>query len=218
MDRVAVPARGQRYLYQQYMDTSLTGGLAAYDPEQPCPGNVCKPVWQTKASPGGPAQLGPDGTVYMTGRYDNPYITAAAIDGTTGALKWEASAFGMNPALLAIAGDSVFAAGHASAPGLGVEAGLVALRAEDGSVRWRSSGLDVATGVAVGGDLVFVTGRTDSAGSEYAVQAYAADGCGAEECAPLWSSSVDGWVSTPVVGSGRLYVLTASGLSAYSAT
>jgi outer membrane protein assembly factor BamB len=210
------PTLGKRYLYQRYMDTSLSGGLAAYDPDQPCPDDLCQPVWKTGASPGGPAQLGPDGTVYMAGRDDNPYVTATAIDGTTGARKWEASAFGMHPAELAIAGESVFAAGHVIWPGTGPGTGLAALRAGDGSVRWRSSGLDLASGVAVAGDLVFVTGLTDSTGSDWVVQAYAAAGCGADECAPLWTSSVEGRVSSPVVGSGRLYVSTDSGLSGYA--
>jgi outer membrane protein assembly factor BamB len=60
--------------------------------------------------------------------------------------------------------------------------------------------------VAVSGSTVYVTGNSLSVGISGRLAAFAAAGCGATVCDPVWSSSTEDYYGPPAVANGLVYV------------
>ncbi len=110
-----------------------------------------------------------------------------------------------------IVGDTVFAAATLpvpNAPGTGV---LVALAADTGAERWRAQTSPNTPGAASAGGVVYANGPNG-------ILAFAAGGCGAATCAPLWSGDVGEAPSAPpVVAGGIVYIGKSGAVVAFDA-
>ena len=181
---------------------SVGNGVRAYGvPAQPCPWlaeRVC-PTWTTPLA--GTATTVPvlsdDGSVLYVGTNNGLQLTDGAvhaIDTTDGEVLWSTSTGGVFDA-------PALADGRLYVP---TGTGLVVIDAATGAISWSSPGGLVTQQPAVAGGLVFV-------GSGQ-VMAFDAAGCGAPTCAPLWTDSLDSYVTgAPAVSNGQLYVGTADG-------
>lgn len=92
---------------------------------------------------------------------------------------------------------------------------LVALDARTGAVRWRSGADTVSrANIAVAGGLVWAVG------SRGHLVAYPTDGCGAQECEPVWQARIDEHREQsragPVVAGGSVYVTGAGAVYRFS--
>jgi len=101
---------------------------------------------------------------------------------------------------------------------------VVALSARNGAELWRGdvgvnpfSLLGPEVGIAVAGELVYVTTPSGVAGSNR-LRAFAAEGCGASTCSPVWTATIGNTPSLPVIAGGVIYVGTVGSVQAYDAT
>jgi outer membrane protein assembly factor BamB len=161
----------------------------------PAPSGFACPQWST-ALPGADVTspvLGPgETTLYVA----TDVGTVHAVDTATGAVAWTAPVTGAGAAPPALAQGALYV------PTAG---GLVVLDAATGAVRFTAAtGGPVEVQPAVAGGVVYA-GADDGT-----VRAFAAAGCGAATCAPLWSAPTGSAITgAPAVNQGRLYVGTA---------
>ena len=86
-----------------------------------------------------------------------------------------------------------------------------AIDATDGTTQWSGSA-DATHQLAVAGDVVYAAGSNT-------LTAFAADGCGAPTCAPLWSGSTGPGTTTGLaVAYDRVYVSTSTAVLGFAAT
>jgi outer membrane protein assembly factor BamB len=101
-----------------------------------------------------------------------------------------------------VVGDTVFVASTE---------GLYAYDAATGALRWRHQTGESPVFLAAADGVLYAS--VVLAGH---VRAFDADGCGATECSPLWSTDLD-WTGAPSVANGVLYVGTHDAIAMFDA-
>jgi outer membrane protein assembly factor BamB len=146
---------------------------------------------------------------------------------------WSFTSTGFDGPVIAAGDDLVFAfeTGRVTLPppdpniGFGI---VRALSAGTGAEVWRAElgGFDPGddgqvSGIAAAGDTLYVAGSRQVASGAGTLEAYAADGCGQPECAPLWSGplavSAAGAAAWPAVAGDLVYATSPDGLVAFDA-
>jgi hypothetical protein len=99
---------------------------------------------------------------------------------------------------------------------------LIAVNGRSGAVLWRTnldadrSQLNDQPWIAAAGGTVYVVTPGSLPGSNL-LRAFRAGGCGAATCPPLWTATISGFPSPPVVAGGVVYVGTDGHVEAYDA-
>ena len=95
--------------------------------------------------------------------------------------------------------------------------GLTAVDQQTGEVRWKAPLPGSATGIAVAEPTVYVTTVGPEAAGD-TLQAFAAHGCGATTCSPLWTAALESPSSAPpVVAGGVVYAGSTGAVRAFDA-
>ena len=193
----ATVAAGRVYVPQAYNGHTFV--VSAYDPSRACTNGFCEALWSAGIGTGD-VTVSPDGSTLFVPSSEMTVPILTALDAATGTERWSRTEVSGG---VATDGDSVFVAGgDVFAP-----RSLRALDPDTGVTKWTA--VEAASGaVAVGAHLVF-----GAFGSE--VRAFDADGCGSTTCQPLWSAEVDSPVSSIVLARGRVFVGTATGITAF---
>lgn len=185
----------------------LDGDVVAYDLDVPCPSGVypvCLPLWRASVQAVGPVVLSPDGATLFTGTTDGRFV---ALDATTGATRWSAEGLGSVNGLPALADGRLYVptTEHVlafDAGGCGQSTCEPLWTTARGSGPWQP---------VVGGDVLYVGAPNGI------VDAYDLTTCDQMDSVPVWTGHVDGEVSGGLaVASGRLYVGTTTGVTAFA--
>ena len=183
--------------------------VSAFDIDQSCPVGfsepTCHPTWST------PVDGLATSVVAEEQARNSLYLgtsagTAYALDASTGAVRWSTPlGAGAITQVPAFDGALVYYATDAGA--------VIAIDPSSGAVRWRSTlGAAPTAQPAVAGGVVYV-GASDGT-----VRAFAAAGCSASPCGPVWSTDAGGSIDGVVPADGHLYVTVGSGITVYTPT
>jgi outer membrane protein assembly factor BamB len=192
-------AGGVLYITGNADSTSAANHLYAVNPDTGA--LLWEGVGAQDAAPASPAVSG--GHVYVASTDGKVYaFPAGGCGGSTCSPSWTSALGSPITASPAVAGGTVFVAGSDGA--------LHALDAGTGAQLW-SAGTDapITASPAVANGVVYVATRAGT------IDAFAASGCGAAACTPLWSGRLgDGFnafYASPAVANGVIYDFTALG-------
>jgi outer membrane protein assembly factor BamB len=192
-----------------------------------CGAPTCEPLWVLSYGAVGTPTAGGSGRVFVVYSHiaSNHGATwhesrLIAVDGATGAEEWSVPYAGRESGFslqnggitgVAVAGDVAYVLGYREMAPDPTETTLTAFRIGGGCTGstcalWSA---DVAgSAIAVAGGVVYV-------GTQDAVVAYPAAGCGAATCAEVAELPVTGGASGLIVARGKVLVSTAEGITAF---
>ena len=198
---------------------------------QGCGGaSTCAPLWQADGATGRPV-AGPGGRVLVlhdeAGNGAEVFVASVrAYDGATGDLLWQTATGDPTRSTaidgIAVGGDRVYVPvihDPWGAPGPSTELAVYPASGCGASTcdpSWTASlGPGAAFRPTVGGGVAYVTLHVDG-GRSSAVVAAPAAGCGGPTCTELVRRTRPGWMTSPSLAAGRLFVSAESDLVAFA--
>lgn len=187
--------------------------LYAFD--ETCGAGTCSPIWtRTFAGRTLDRVAAAGGRVYVSARFAPPVTPGSAVlsalSATDGSTQWSRELERITG--VAVTGANVFVIGAGPPANPTPDGVLFAFASTCGSpsgcLEWAAGyGQELPAGVAVAGNVLYVTTKPAAAGGDGALLAYAPSGCGAPTCpTPLLDLPTNGTPTEMSVANGRVLV------------